>query len=758
MTVGEVSSSRPSLRAGPSLALGINSAIVAISARSSASVHAYMSIALVDSPDRHGIRSTDVTLPLNGEQAMESGLKGHEPLYLKYRPQQLADLVGQPAVVRTLTNAIAHDRLSHAYLFTGPRGTGKTSTARILAKSLNCEKGPTATPCLKCTQCHEIRLGTSPAVFEIDAASNNSVDDARVLIERAPLVAVGGRFKLYIIDECHMLTKEAFNALLKTIEEPPPQVVFVLATTEEHKVPPTIVSRCQRLMFRLVSQEDLSKHLRDIAAKEKIEIEEEPIKVIARRSGGGLRDALGLLDQSSLLAAPGKPVNLNDLLLLMGALQEDVLLEISDWILQRQGERVLSGVSRLLMEGREPSQLAMELARHFLNLMKASYVLEPPAGADDMVGQLIIGSPDYIAGLREQAGSFDRSELSQMVEQLNRLEQTCRRTTQPALHLEIGLLSLCHRHDMVIVRQIDERLGELEDAVRSGTVHHRPPAVQRSPARQGTVPQKEPARAEAKTVVPSISEEAQVGPAGIAGVAQFVQQTWATAADALAGNAGQGESAKQIGPDLAAEQAGEQTVEEPDEPAKAPPAVADGSVERARPLPAATDEASATPTSAEDELEAFWLQLLDEVASMPSILGILSNYPFPLSLDQKEFTIGVNNDMWRNNVEKRMEPIKTACERILGRQIAVKVKVVSGVPSRLTARDRGGAPSVRGAEEGAGAEESEEPEPATRAATTAQRTAPEASDLQASRGGGNNSNLVREADQLFQGPGSRRIT
>jgi DNA polymerase III subunit gamma/tau len=172
-----------------------------------------------------------------------TGLSTYKPLYLKYRPQALGQLVGQTSAVRTLTNAIENNRLSHAYLFTGPRGTGKTSTARILAKSLNCENGPTAAPCQTCTQCLEIKEGVSPAVFELDAASNNSVDDARTLIERAPLVAVGGRFKLYIIDECHMLTKEAFNALLKTLEEPPSNVVFVLATTEEHKVPQTIVSR-----------------------------------------------------------------------------------------------------------------------------------------------------------------------------------------------------------------------------------------------------------------------------------------------------------------------------------------------------------------------------------------------------------------------------------------------------------------------------------------------------------------------------------
>ncbi|HEY9718130.1 MAG TPA: DNA polymerase III subunit gamma/tau, partial [Trichormus sp.] len=171
--------------------------------------------------------------------------EAYQPLYLKYRPQSLADLVGQSSVAQSLKNAIEHNRIAHAYLFTGPRGCGKTSSARILAKSINCDLGKTATPCLKCTSCDEVRIGNSPSVIEIDAASNNSVDDARLLIERAPLVAQNGKNKLYIIDECHMLTTGAFNALLKTIEEPPPHVIFILATTEEHKVPHTIMSRCQ---------------------------------------------------------------------------------------------------------------------------------------------------------------------------------------------------------------------------------------------------------------------------------------------------------------------------------------------------------------------------------------------------------------------------------------------------------------------------------------------------------------------------------
>ncbi len=401
---------------------------------------------------------------------MESRITRHEPLYLKYRPQSLGELVGQEAVTRTLTNAITYGRLTHAYLFTGPRGTGKTSSARILAKSLNCEssQGATVTPCQQCGPCKEITSGISPAVMEIDAASNNSVDDARLLIERAPLKAVGGRNKIYIIDECHMLTKEAFNALLKTIEQPPPDVVFILATTEEHKVLPTIISRCQRLMFRNVEQNALSAHLRNVASKESIEIEDEALRVIARRSGGGLRDALSTLDQASLLGAPGRPVSVNDLLRLMGALHEDILVSLSEKILMRDGHGLLQSMAALLAEGREPSVLAREIAAHFLNLAKSAYLAKGPDATVEALRSVVLGSDQYLGQLLQQAPKFENAELTQIIEALDRLETTCRRTTQPTMHLEMGLLSVCHRHDMLLIRELSDRVSRLESMLQDG--------------------------------------------------------------------------------------------------------------------------------------------------------------------------------------------------------------------------------------------------------------------------------------------------
>jgi DNA polymerase III subunit gamma/tau len=409
-------------------------------------------------------------------------IKQHIPLYLKYRPSSINELVGQDAVKQTLLNAIEHNRLSHAFLFVGPRGTGKTSTARILAKSLNCINGPTATPCQTCASCIEIAAGTSPAVFEIDAASNNSVEDARALIEKAPLVAIGGRFKIYIIDECHMLSREAFNALLKTLEEPPPNVIFVLATTEEHKVPPTIASRCQKLLFRLLSYEAIVNHLNTVAKNEGFEIEPEAVEIIARQARGGMRDALSILDQASLLSTPGTPVSASELLSLLGALPEDVLLTLGTCLLQGDGKTIVDSVERLLMEGREPSAVVPELSTHFLNLLRAYY--DTSSQSDH-----IAGSSKYTQTLHEQAKQADPLELTQIIEQLDRLEQLCRRSTQPAMQFEVGLLSICHRHHIPSLQNLADRVNQLEQGKGVSTA----PAAKTAPAIAKATPASAPA-------------------------------------------------------------------------------------------------------------------------------------------------------------------------------------------------------------------------------------------------------------------------
>lgn len=600
--------------------------------------------------------------------------KTYQPLYLKYRPQSLTEIVGQQSVVRTLSNAIENDRISHAYLFTGPRGTGKTSSARILAKSLNCQNGPTVSPCMECASCLEIKLGNSPSVFEIDAASNNSVDDARTLIERAPLVAQGGRFKLYIIDECHMLTKEAFNALLKTIEEPPPKVIFILATTEEHKVPPTIISRCQRLMFRLVEQNDLSKHLRNVSTHEEIAIADEAIDLIARRSGGGLRDALGLLDQASLLSSPGNPVGITELLTLLGAVQEDVLLKISAAIQCKDGHAVLDTINQLLQQGREPSVLTVELAKHFLNLTKASYVVENSgANPNTDIRSLILGSKGYIDALIEQAKLFERAELAQIVEQLDRLEQTIKRSSQPSLNLEMGILSVCHRHDILLLKEVNERLRKLEQAIADGT----PMPSQQAPSHR--VPSHQ-APATSSHQSPSHSVPPQMPPVKIS---VLEQPQPAPQPQALP------QPSLQTEPDFGDEPdsfESEEPSESPTQPAQQQPAHQPVAQQPA-PQPAAGSQPTASQSAASNEmggqksrveLDELWSDLRQELQqiSVPTF-SVVDQHAFLVSLTDDDLVVGVMKETFQKMLENKAEHIKNAYTRVVGRTPTVKVKVMS---------------------------------------------------------------------------------
>jgi DNA polymerase-3 subunit gamma/tau len=719
-------------------------------------------------------------------------VESYQPLYLKYRPQALADLVGQTAVTQTLKNAITHDRINHAYLFTGPRGCGKTSSARILAKSLNCLTGTTHTPCMTCTSCVEIKQGISPSVFEIDAASNNSVDDARLLIERAPLVAQGGKYKIYIIDECHMLTKEAFNALLKTIEEPPPRVIFILATTEEHKVPPTIVSRCQRLMFRLVNQPDLVAHLRNIASIEKIEIEDSALELLARRSGGGLRDALGLLDQASLLSAPGQPVSATSLLQLLGAINEDVLLKISAGVAEKNGKEVLESAHTLMMEGREPALLALELAKHFLNLAKANY-LQSGKNAEQEAQALILGSNGYIVGLLEQAPRFERVELAQIVEQLDKLEQTCKRSSQPAMNLEIGLVALCHRNDILQLTQLESRVAQLEAelcAPQSG----RPMAPTAARAPQAVAPAR-PAPAPAPTSVSPAAQPPQLpaptavspppptpAPVATPPAATVEQAPEAPVAAATALSAPAAEPASTQAPTASATAPAANVAPEPvsEAPRQNENTAAPTPVVSALPItPPPRQDASADASFASAiELEEFWSNLLDELQKrhLPTF-ACVSSQSFPVAMETDDITIGVRADHLLKIIESKVEHIKAASAAVKGRPMHVRVKVVnqggstarpkagSAAPSPAPAPAQSPAPSAAVAPSAApksrmgGSDESaaEDERSSPQADDTAQ--AAPARQAQPVPGDGERApSLAGDAYKIFDGPGSRRIS
>jgi DNA polymerase-3 subunit gamma/tau len=354
----------------------------------------------------------------------------HQALYRRYRPQTPTEVLGQDHVIRALTGAIREGRLHHAFLFCGPRGTGKTSTARILAKMVNCVTGPTAEPCGGCEQCVAIREGTHLDVVEIDAASHGGVEDARELREKAPTAPVQGREKVYIIDEAQRLSREAFDALLKVFEEPPPGVRFVLATTEPHKMPATIVGRCQRFDFRRHTMEGISELLQKVAASEGVTLDDSAAHAIARYAEGSARDALSLLDQAGVLG--GQKVDDAAVRALLGAPRSEVQVELADAVAVGDARTTFELVNRLVQDGQDLRNVTNETLAHFRDLL----LVKTAPGQEDL---LDIPSDGYEA-LRIQAEKFTAAELARVIELLLAAQNDMRWTTSPRLSLELALV------------------------------------------------------------------------------------------------------------------------------------------------------------------------------------------------------------------------------------------------------------------------------------------------------------------------------
>jgi DNA polymerase-3 subunit gamma/tau len=376
----------------------------------------------------------------------------YEVFARKYRPQTFDDLVGQAHVSRTLKNAVAQNRLAHAYLFVGPRGVGKTSTARILAKSLNCVKGPTITPCGECDNCREIAAGNSLDVIEIDGASNNSVEDVRQLRENVRYAPAKGHYKIYLIDEVHMLSPAAFNALLKTLEEPPAHVKFIFATTEPQKVLPTILSRCQRFDLHRIPANLIAKHLQFIAGKEKIALEPAAAHAIARGAEGGLRDAESMLDQ--LVAFCGEKISENDVLDVFGFTSEQAVADLTGRILRGETPGAIDLLHQQSDAGKDMMRLMSDLIAYLRDLLV--FKAKPDALKEDV-------EPDVQTSLARHAELITMGHLLELLDQFATAEGRMRWAPNKKLHLEVAIIKAIQSLGQATLDEVIEKLGELRN-------------------------------------------------------------------------------------------------------------------------------------------------------------------------------------------------------------------------------------------------------------------------------------------------------
>ncbi len=370
----------------------------------------------------------------------------------KYRPVSFDQVIGQKAVVQTLKNAIKNNRIAHGYIFSGMRGVGKTTVARLLAKSLNCEKGPTPEPCGKCDFCVDIQEGRSVDVLEIDGASNTGVDDVRELREGIQYKPLHSRYKVIIIDEFHMLSKSAFNALLKTIEEPPPNTFFILATTELHKVPATIVSRCQTFEFKKISSDEIISHLKNITQKEDVSISDYGIKLLAESAGGSLRDALSLLDQA--VAFSGNEVSDKDLKEILGTVSHKLLFEFSEAILKGDTKSVFDLVENVVNKGYDLRYFHSELIKHFRNLLLVSSLKDTK--------DLLVLDQSELDIIKKQIEGVTSDDILRFMNALQNGEQGLRYSSHPRIYLEILLVKICQFKKVVPIQNMIKEIESLK--------------------------------------------------------------------------------------------------------------------------------------------------------------------------------------------------------------------------------------------------------------------------------------------------------
>ena len=382
-------------------------------------------------------------------------------LYRKFRPCRFEDVKGQEHIVTTLQNQIKADRIGHAYLFCGTRGTGKTSIAKIFARAVNCENPVEGSPCGECASCKAIAAGVSMNVIEIDAASNNGVDNIREIVDEVSYSPAEGRFKVYIIDEVHMLSIGAFNALLKTLEEPPSYVIFILATTEVHKIPITILSRCQRYDFRRISIETIAERLRELMEKEQVQVEEKALRYIAKTADGSMRDALSLLDQCIAFHF-GQELTYDKALDVLGAVDTEVFSRLLCHVIGREVNGCIGLLEEIVMQGRELSQFVTDFTWYLRNLLLLQ--------SSDDIEDIIDVSSDNLVRLKEEAGMLETETLMRYIRIFSELSGQIKYAPQKRILIEIALIKLCRPDMERDIGSVAERVRVIEEQLENGVV------------------------------------------------------------------------------------------------------------------------------------------------------------------------------------------------------------------------------------------------------------------------------------------------
>lgn len=545
------------------------------------------------------------------------------PLYRKYRPKNLSEVVGQEHIKKALSNAISLNKISHAYLFTGPRGTGKTSVARILAKSLNCVEGPTTTPCEVCASCVDIKNSTPMDVIEIDAASNRKVEDAQNILEKIQYVPVNGKYKIYIIDEVHMLTNHAFNALLKTLEEPPENVIFILATTEPQKVLETITSRCQRFDFRRITTADIVNHLKEIAKTEKIKIEEDALFTIAKNAAGGMRDSLALLDQVSVLDS-AKAITTDDINKVLGRLSFDMLNGLSETIIQSQPQSAIEFLTQIYNSGNEPVQILVNLMGYFKNLL-----IVKNCQGEELLAELTQLNSSQINALKVQAENVDTHQITFLIEKIIYYIKELKTTTNQHLWLEIAMIDLANLAQNTSLVALQERITALESKIEGGNI----------PAATPKVYVEKPA----PVTPPTIKEE--------------IEETKSKVQNAK----------------IEEEALGETKIEEPKVEEPKPQATEELSpVPLSKPAPAA-----------EGNISNLWHQLLQNISSTPTV-SLLSQHARPIEINEEKVVIGCKENFLKMlTSDSKKSFIEEGARKLFNKDVNLIIRLATSEESQV---------------------------------------------------------------------------